>query len=301
MNPLHALLLIGLLGVDPLGPGNHSRELTVDGRQRSYLVHIPPQYDPQAATPVVLVLHGAGTNATITTHFTGMSKKSDQAGFLAVYLNGTGLGPFQTFNAGGWKGIVAEYEADDVAYAAKVLDDLATVVNCDTKRIFATGMSNGGMMCYRLAAELSDRIAAIAPVAGTMCIDEINLKRPLSVMHFHGKDDHIVPFEGPAENAKKFIKFKSVDDTMVTWTKANGCPAMSIDADEPDKADDGTRVLRKTYAPGKDGTEVILFIIEGGGHTWPGQDMRLRYLGKCTQDISANDLMWEFFQRHPLK
>ena len=212
------------LSADPLTPGDHTRTLQVDGRERSYLVHVPPKYDPKKPTPVVLVLHGAGTNAQIMVRFCGMNKKADEAGFVAVYPNGTGTaGLFLTFNSGGFRARWPRARPNDVTFVAKLLDDLATVVNVDPKRVYATGMSNGGMMCYRLASELSDRIAAIAPVSGTMAITDYKPKRPVPVMHFHGTADYIVPFNGP-KGTPKFLTFKSVEETIRLCAKANGCP-----------------------------------------------------------------------------
>lgn len=297
---LHIVALLSL-AASPLGPGDHNRSLKLGERTRSYLVHVPPQYDPKRPTPVVLVLHGAGTNGGITVSFTGMSKKADQAGFVAVYPNGTGLaGLMLTWNAGGFRK-KQDGEADDVAFTRKVLDDLATIVNVDPKRVYATGMSNGGMMCYRLAAELSDRIAAIAPVAGTMAIEKYAPKRPVPVMHFHGAADKMVPFGGPDSRTPKFLGFKSVEDTIKICVKANGCPEEPETVTLPDKAADGTSVTKKTYGPGKGGSEVVLFIIEGGGHTWPGQQPAVGFIGKSSKNISANDLIWEFFKKHPMK
>jgi polyhydroxybutyrate depolymerase len=109
-------------------------------------------------------------NASMMQRFSGMNGKADEAGFIAVYPNGTGAGPFLTFNSGGVEWELVKKQPNDVTFVSQLLDDLATVVSVDPKRIYATGMSNGGMMCYRLAAELSDRIAAIAPVAGTMAV-----------------------------------------------------------------------------------------------------------------------------------
>jgi polyhydroxybutyrate depolymerase len=297
---LHLVALLALAG-DPLGPGDHSRSLKMGETTRSYIVHVPPKCDPRKPTPVVLVLHGAGTNGQITVPFCGLNKKADEAGFIAVYPNGTGLlGLMLTWNAGGFRG-KGNDKADDVAFIARVLDDLATVVNIDPKRVYATGMSNGGMMCYRLAAELSDRIAAIAPVAGTMAIDNYNPKRPVSVMHFHGTADKMVPFGGPSGRTPKFLGFKSVEDTIKICAKANGCPEKPGVVTLPDKAGDGTPITKKTYGPGKDGSEVVLFTIEGGGHTWPGQQPPVGFIGKSTKNISANDLIWEFFGKHPMK
>lgn len=302
--PASVFCLVTLLAIvgDPLGPGDTTRSLKMGEVDRSYLVHVPPRYDSRKPTPVMLVLHGAGTNGQITVHFCGLNKKSDEAGFIAVYPNGTGLaGLMLTWNAGWIRRNGDDGKADDVAFIARVLDDLATVVNVDPKRVYATGMSNGGMMCYRLAAELSDRIAAIAPVAGTMAIDGYNPKRPMSVMHFHGTADKMVPMGGPNGRTPKFLGFKSVEDSITICAEVNGCPKEPKTVKLPDKAGDGTSVTKKTYGPGKRGSEVVLFVIQGGGHTWPGQQPPVSFIGKSTKNISANDLIWEFFQKHPMK
>jgi polyhydroxybutyrate depolymerase len=285
-------------GAAALGPGDHNRMLEVDDRQRSYTVHVPPGYDAETPTPVVLVLHGAGMNAQLMIRMCGMHRKSDAAGFIAVYPNGTGPGNlFLTFNAGGVDG---GGRPDDVRFIAALVDDLARVANVDARRVYATGLSNGGMMCYRLAAELSDRIAAIAPVAGTMTFDDCQPKRPVPVVHFHGTADTIVPPGGPSEKTPRFVRFKSVDDSVRIWARLNGCPAEPAVSELPDAADDGTRVTRKVFGPGTGGAEVVLFVVEGGGHTWPGEKSPLALVGRSTADISANDLIWEFFQKHAL-
>jgi polyhydroxybutyrate depolymerase len=149
--------------------------------------------------------------------------------------------------------------------------------------------------------ELSDRIAAIAPVGGTLGVDLPDSQRPMPVIHFHGTLDLLVPWNGPKGGTPEFLTFKSVKDTVCIWAEANGCPEEPVIEDMPDKADDGTMVIRKKYGPGKDDAEVILYTIEGGGHTWPGEKSRVAFLGKSTFDISANDLIWEFFQKHPMK
>lgn len=156
-------------------------------------------------------------------------------------------------------------------------------------------------MCYRLAAELSNRIAAIAPVAGTMLLDDAQPARPVPVMHFHGMADRLVPPEGPGRMTPNFLAFHSLDETIAIWCRVNGCtgdPTIT----KPPKRDEheDTSVTRKSYGSGTAGAEVILFEIAGGGHTWPGQPSPLKLLGHSTQDISANDLIWEFFERHPM-
>jgi polyhydroxybutyrate depolymerase len=290
------------LGFTPLAPGDHLRSMTIGEQNRSYLVHIPPTYKPNRAAPVVLVFHSAVMNGPMMARFTGLSEKSDESGFVVVYPNGTGRSNFLLFwDAGG----VRSQPSDDVGFVAKLLDDLATVVNVNPARVYATGMSNGAMMCYRLASELSDRIAAIAAVSGTMATETCHPKRPVPVMHFHGTADAIVLFGGPDARTPKDLFFKSVADSIQTWASVNGCPDPPTVAQVPDQVDDGTSVAKTSYGPGKDGSEVILYVIEGGGHTWPGRasslPLPLPLLGKSTLEISANDLIWEFFQRHTLK
>jgi polyhydroxybutyrate depolymerase len=302
---MNLILLLSLaLGVaDPLATGDHTRTLESGGRTRSYLVHVPPKYDHKKPTPVVLAFHGGGSNADQMVCFCGLNEKADKEGFIVVYLSGTGrFERMLTWNGGNCCGYAMWNKVDDVAFTRALLDDLALVVNLDPKRVYATGMSNGAIMCYRLASELSDRIAALAPVAGPMGTEKCNPKRPISVIHFHGTDDQFAPFNG-GRGSKSLTQteFYSVKHSIRAWVKANGCPETPVVTDEPNKADDGMTVQRKTYGPGKDGAEVVLVVINGGGHTWPGRDPVVWFLGKSTKDISANDLMWEFFKKHPMK
>lgn len=302
MQVLATLVLSMALGGAPFGPGDHSLELEVEGRTRTAIVHVPPEYEEKTPTPLVLVLHGAATNAKITVPFTGMNEKADEAGFIAVYPNGTGRPNARlfTWNSGGFVGAQGDRKANDVTFTSALLDELESRLNVDKKRIFATGMSNGGMMCHRLAAELSDRIAAVAPVSGTLGIQEVKPSRPVPILHFHGTADTIVPYNGPKARSALFVSFESVAETIRVWREVDECPEEPKVEDLPDKADDGTTVKRMTYGPGKDGAEVVLIEITGGGHTWPGRKTVAKFLGNSTEDISANDLIWEFFEKHPL-
>jgi polyhydroxybutyrate depolymerase len=290
-----------MAATEPLKPGDHTFSIDVDKRKRDYLVHVPPRYDGSKSYPVVLALHGGTSNAAQMARFSGLSDKADQAGFIVVYPDGVGT----TFNAGNCCGPAMRQKVDDVAFVRALLDDLGKNVQVDPKRVYATGMSNGAMMSYLLASELSDRIAAIAPVAGPMGTDKCNPKRPVPVLHFHGTDDDHAPFKG-GNGAKSLSKtnFYSVDHSIQAWVKANGCKAEPVVEKLPAKGDkdDATSVVRKTYGGGKDGSEVVLYVIDGGGHTWPGKKPpKLIDLGKSTTHISASDLMWEFFQKHPMK
>lgn len=301
---MHAFAFLVMLfaeGNATLRPGDHARTLQVDGHERTYLVHVPPKYDPRTPMPVVLAFHGGGANAGNMVVFSGLNEKADQAGFIVAYPQGSGRSErLLTFNAGNCCGYAATHAIDDVAFTRHVLDDLEGVANIDRRRVFATGMSNGAMMTYRLASELSDRIAAIAPVSGPMGTKECHPRRAVAVMHFHGDADEFAPFQGGRGRGISGTDFYSVQHSIDAWVEANGCHKTPVTTQLPDREDDGTTVKQLRYDSGADGTEVVLVIIAGGGHTWPGREPRMRSLGTSTRDISANDMMWEFFQRHPL-
>jgi polyhydroxybutyrate depolymerase len=313
--PLGAIVLIGVIllfqapasgeaGSFTLGPGNYDRSLMSGGMERHYAVHVPGSYNPGRPTPVILNFHGGGGNPKSERTISMMDQASDRYGFIVVYPQGTGakfrlINPHgYTWNAGTCCGWAMKHHIDDVGYTKAVLDDLESRFNVDKKRVFATGISNGAMMCFRLACELSNRIAAIAPIAGTMGVSSCHPSRPVSVIYFHGTADKFVPFgggKGPRSLPGEF--FESVDKTIAFWR-------------QQDKITASPRVVKRGqatgyyYGPGADGAEVALWVIQGGGHTWPGGQFGFlgrRILGEMTHEISANDLMWEFFQRHPLK
>lgn len=291
----------------PLTPGEHTRTIPVGDLQRRYRVHVPKQYDSAKATPVVVVYHGGGGNPESMVRLSGMNTKSDAAGFLVAYPFGSGVDPDRglTFNGGDCCGYAMVQKIDDVAFTRAMLDDLATVANVDTDRVYATGLSNGGIMAHYVAAKLSDRIAAIAPVGGPLMMDECRPARPVPVMHFHGTADEFAPFQGGfgkgAGGGKGVTNFRSVDHTIRSWVKANGCRTEPEVVALPDQVDDGMKCTRQTWSGGMDGSEVVLIEITGGGHTWPGMKPIVAMLGPSTMDITANDLMWEFFEQHPLR
>ena len=216
-----------------------------------------------------------------------------------MYPNGTGS--HSQFYWNGGSGPAAQAGVDDVAFIAALLDDLGRAYPVDARRVYATGMSNGAMMAYRLAAELSGRIAAVAPVSGTVTTEIGQPHRPVSVLHFHGTRDEYIPFEG-GKGAKSIFgtDYRSVEDSIRAWVRANGCDETPT-TDVLAGGGDGLRVTRRTYGPGRDGSEVVLVVIDGGGHTWPGMKSTAAVLGRSTRNVSANDLMWEFFQKHPMQ
>jgi len=273
--------------------------LTHGDRDRSYLLHVPPS-PPPARWPVVLVLHGSGTHAAAMRDFCGLDELADRAGFVTVYPNGTGrVDHARSWNAGDCCGHAYHHKVDDVGFCEAVLAEVEQRLPIDTTRIYATGMSNGGMMAYRLAAE-SNRIAAVASICGPLGFDAIPPRRGIPVIHFHGTEDLFTPYNGgTGPRSISQGRFRSVAQTIAAWVQANDCdptPERSLVADGQS---DGLPITRDHYCHGRDESEVILYTIKHGGHTWPGRPRTLEFLGSATQAISANDLLWEFFGRHP--
>jgi len=303
MITLLALSMTSILtaALPTVAPGDHERVLHIGELNRSYLFHVPPLYRADKPTPVVIALHGAAMNARLMEGFCGLNDKADQAGFVVVYVNGSGPGGvLLVWNSGGLRVDKGRSTSDDVGYISKVIDDLSTQVNVDPARVFATGMSNGGMMCYRLAAELSNRIAAIAPVAGTMAVATYKPTRPVPVLHFHGTADKLVPIEGLGSTPARYLGFKSVADTIRIVTQFNNCLPEPTVVALPDTAHDNTSVTKKIYRAKEGSADVVLYLIENGGHTWPGRQPKIDFIGRSTSQIDANDIIWDFFQKHPM-
>ncbi len=249
---------------------------------------------------MVFAFHGGGGRPASLMRLSGLYETAAREGFAVVYPYGTGRrdGRLLTFNGGRCCGYASRRDVDDVAFVEAILDDLPDDVPMDPGRVYATGMSNGAILAYRVAAELSERFAAVAPVAGPMMTAIGEPERPVAVMHFHGTADRFAPFDGGEGVGLARSRFTSVDASVRAWVDANGCNADPRVEKLPDRADDGTRVVKKTWGGGRRGTEVVLITIENGGHTWPGRAPPRRKLGKATQDISANDLMGSFSRKH---
>lgn len=272
------------------------RTLTIEGRERDYLVHVPDSA-PSIGAPVVLAFHGSASSAAHLVEFSGLDEVSDEKGFIAVFPQG--LGPDRlrrTWNAGGCCGWSYKENIDDVAFTATILDELERDLAIDTKRVYATGMSNGGMMAYRLAAELPDRIAAIASVAGPMGKLVTPSSKPISVCHFHGTLDEYAPYAGGVgKRSSSKSDFFSAAESVEVWRKANECSAKFVEESIPCQVNDGTQVTRRTWSGGRMNTQVILYTIDGMGHTWPGRKTRLAHLGPTSANLCASRAMWEFF------
>lgn len=286
------------------GAGDYGRNLEVGGMDRFYEMHVPKSYDPAKATPLVLVLHGGGSYPAAVRYESGMDMTADANGFIAVYPAGTGertKDRLLLWNDGREKKDGSRLQVDDVAYIRTVIDDVKKLFHVDQNRIYACGYSNGAQMTYVLAQKMSDRIAAIAAVAGQRPPDQNNPPppRPISVMQFSGKQDQIGPYAGGEPNFEAAFKTRllPVAQTVRAWAAHDGITG------EPAERKVGNAIETR-YGPGRDGTEVVLWTLEDGGHTWPGGNVLpavAEQLGPINHDVKAADLMWAFFSKHPLK
>ena len=290
-------------------PGDHEFSVTVGTLKRSYLVHVPPQAGAGKPLPLVLNFHGGGGNAENQKSYSRMDEAADRDGYIAVYPNGTGGigGRLLTWNAGTCCGSAAANRADDVGFVVAVLDDLARRMPYDRARVYATGLSNGSMMAYRLAAEAPERIAAVAGVAGAMTLPRFAPKLPVPVMHIHSVDDQRALYNGglgpafPLTNTRVF--HQPVDSMLGKWLSHNGCPSQpqvtGPVSGKPGAADAAHTATRYQYGPCLAGVEVVFWKLTGAGHVWPGgqQNYLPLLLGPGTTLIDANSEIWRFFSR----
>ncbi|UOG92313.1 MAG: prolyl oligopeptidase family serine peptidase [Candidatus Thiothrix sulfatifontis] len=296
LNTLVGCLLAALLAVySHTSTAAEEITRTLDD-QRQYLLYIPSSYQATKPTPLVLFFHGGGGHMQQAANAYGWREKAEQEGFIVAFPNGTsGLRKqhlLATWNAGNCCGFARDEQVDDVGFVKQVLADIKRQVTIDSQRIFATGMSNGGMMSHRLACEMADTFRAIAAVAGTDNTQTCQPSRPIAVLHIHAKDDTHVLFDGGAgedafRDVSKVTDFTSVNETISRWVKRNGLNP----APQQERSIPGADLER--YAANNHPAQVWLVATETGGHSWPGGK---RVRGKQpSRAIDATDFIWRFF------
>ncbi len=269
----------------------------VAGALRTYLLHVPAHYDTIRRAPLVIVLHGHGESAQNFERYTGMSAKADAEGFIAVYPQAQG-DPSDWHTA-----IDGPRKRDDIAFVREIINALEHTYRIDHRRIYAAGHSNGGIMTYRLASTLSDKLAAVGVTAGSIGMvdslgDTLRIApppHPVSVIHFHGRADPSVPYAGGPESDGP-DNIVSVRNTIAFWIAADRCPrapaSRTVSADR--------NVIVESYAPCASGTGVTLYTIIDGVHRWPGDEVPwYTFPGRDDSDVVATDIMWAFFAAHP--
>ncbi len=290
------------------GAGLERQILSHDGHKREFWLHVPPQFDPEQARPLVIALHGGG----------GLAKKFDRAteGTLTAATDTRGMivvfpqGMNRKWNCGREEIFRDEKKVDDVGFISRLIDVMHEQYGIDRQRVYVTGISNGGFMSYRLALERSDKIAAVAPVTSQIPkpMADRRPQHPISIMVVNGTDDPIVPYQGGHVRLVKWGRSRgeilSTDDTLEVFRVHNGCSDVpEIESLRDHDPHDNTRVVRESYSGGTDGTEVVLLRIEGGGHTWPAgyQYLKPRTVGYVSRDINASEEIMDFFMSHRIQ
>jgi len=301
-------------------PGDYTRAMA-DFSNREYDVHVPTGYDGVTPLPVVMVLHGGGGDKEGARKMTCpggdessaecMGAVADERGFIVVYPNGTGaalLSGVRTWNAGGgsdgWQcvsGGACKDGIDEKAYFTSLLADLAKLVRFNAQRVFATGHSNGAAMSHRLACELPEAIAGIAPnAAGNQYATTKPCSAPTPVLEVHGTADSCWAYGGgsmacgPDNNPGSKV---SVAASVDGWRVRNGCEATPTITTLEDTTSDGTTTRRHVYSCPA-GQEVIHYEVVGGGHGWPNGDIAGANGGTISTDFSMNRHILDFFTAH---
>ena len=282
-----------------------------DGLTRSYTLYTPPSYTGDAAWPLVFNLHGGRLTGTQQMLVSGMNAVADTGNFLVAYPNATAshVDGFSLWN----DGVLFPNGPDDVGFISAMIDELASDYHIDSSRVYATGISSGGAMSFYLGSQLSHRLAAIAPVAAPRPANP-TAPRPLPLLYMHGTADQFVPIDGGFNHMTppNVLPFLPIADVIDDWRQSNGSVGEPVVTQLPDlntqdrsavrliRYDDGERYL--TSAGVERSAEVLYYMIEGGGHTWPGGGGGFLppIFGPVNRDINASTEIWNFFSRHEL-
>lgn len=266
------------------------KTMTHDELEREYIEYIPASYDGSVAVPVLFNLHGYTSNASEQMFYGDFKPQSNEYGFILIHpyglLDGEGV---THWNAGWGTGI------DDVGFINAMIDQLAIDYNIDLTRVYSTGMSNGGFMSYHLACELSDKIAAIASVTGTMNVGQLTTCIPshqMPVMEIHGTNDATVPYDGNG------TFMESIPNVIDHWVAFNNCNSEADFTTLPNVSTiDGSTAEHYVYSDGDNGATVELYKIINGAHTWPSGGL---IFPGTNLDFSASEKIWEFFNKYDI-
>jgi polyhydroxybutyrate depolymerase len=265
-------------------------DMRVDGIKRAYITYIPAN-STDGKMPLVISLHGGFASPKGQLRLADFRPMADRDKFIVVCPASKRLWHDGKDN----KGI------DDIKFISQIIDVMAKKYNADESRVYVTGISNGGFMTSRLACQLHNRIAAIAVVAATLDRYEgYAPEKPMPVIYMHGTDDPVIPNKG----GKKFGRWiYSQDEVLNIWAKLDKCGATPTTTEIPDKAGDGTSVIKKEYINRETGYKVIGYTIVNGGHTWPGgwQYMPKFIVGKTTHNLNACQVIWDFFKQYKVQ
>lgn len=277
--------------------------------ERTFYVHLPKRKEVREATglPVVLALHGGGGgDPRRLGDGHGFNALADRENFIVVYP----VGLDKQWNDGRNAGFFGadNSHVDDVGFIDKVVTHMLVKYRGDRRRVYATGVSNGGMMTYRLGVELSSRFAAIAPVIANIPKnllqkkENLQVKDRLSVLIMNGTEDPLVPFEGGFVHVgrKDYGEVVSAKESLAYFLKRNELPLKPAKKEDLPDIDpkDGSTVELSVFKELGNPAEIALYVVHGGGHAWPGSSViQLLDIGNRNMDINATEVIWDFFKR----
>lgn len=267
-----------------VNPGRYVKTVKEGAIERSYVLRVPKGYDNKTNLPLVLVFHGLGSSADEAETYTQFGPKADKEGFILAVPNGTaGLGEMKGWNTGFLN--LGTKDADDVKFTTDILDQVEKDLYVDQHCVYVAGFSNGAMMSYVLGAKLSDRIAAIGVVSGSIGLQDQRVpapESPVSAIIFHGNADQMVAYDAASTALLHSIP---APESAKWWAAQDGC-------DPTAKIQMARGVIVNDYKSGKNNTEVEFVTIDKGDHSWPDGS-------EASAHISAADMIWSFFKAHP--
>jgi polyhydroxybutyrate depolymerase len=288
-----------------LKPGLGNYSIAVGKTERTFIGYVPRPFDATQKYPVVIMLHGYGGNGKNALEQGKWVEKAEKEKFIVLGLDGTRennnkrdniLTNPQSWNSGSGDTAAELKDIDDVGFVRGVIDWIVKLGNADPDRIYVAGFSNGAGMTFRVGAELSDLVAAIAPVSNGLFVDVEKLDRPTSLLMIWGTADPLNPYNGGTVNRFGIKSTRaSAEDSFKVWADLLNCP------DKPQTLLDRNEVKARVYRPCDKGSEAVFYTIEGMGHHWPSGRSFLpqAIVGKPSEAIDATDVIWAFFVKHP--
>lgn len=286
MKKYHLVLLLAVLPFIAKAQQTINATITHDKIEREYIMYVPAAYDSANPSPLLLCFHGYTSSASTIMNYSGFNRIADTANFIVVYPQGTLLNGTTHWNVGGWTN---NSTTDDVGFTNALLDSIASDYNIDDTKVFSTGMSNGGFMSFLLACQISNRIAAIASVTGSMTPETYNAcdpQHPTPVLQIHGTADGTVPYTGA-------VWTKSIEQVLSYWVSFNNTDSSPKSSSIDDSnTGDGSTVEKIEYSQGDSCSSVTHYKVTGGDHTWPG--------AWGNMDIKASVHVWNFLSQYDI-
>ena len=287
----------------PLAPWDRVENVRLGSFDRHFIVHVPPSFEPKRKHAVVIMLHGAGGTGQQAMAQTGWDRKADREDFIAVFPDGVPEDPRrrasflrnpQTWNEGSGRHASGKRNDADIEFIGYVIDTLEARYGADPHRVYVTGFSNGASMTFRIGDELSDKVAAIAPVAGHLFVHQ-KLRRAVPTLYIIGRDDPLeLPKGGVLKIGREQVEQPPIEQNLAQWCDLDGCPR------QPTGATNASGVDEIIFEHCRDGAEVVEYFVGGMGHVWPGGSNPLpeSLVGKPSDKLNATDVIWNFFRAH---